>query len=252
MGYKNNKNNENDKIIKYKLKFLYSLRDKKYDKLHIYLKKCSEYCEHKNANYIKNQFGGAFVKIKSIDELNNLLSNIYNLLSTVLGSDMSNQIINKFKLSSNFDKIQYPVDFNFDKILKKIIFSIYTKTDTEFEKKINDVINITVEKINKKDIELKEKEKIKKIKKILETVESTERIDDKEKNKHINIPLHFNPIFISQPTFYPYVNYNVNKVEPNLDIYNSDTSSSDDLEKKQSSKNTNKINELMKKNIIIY
>jgi hypothetical protein len=230
------------KINKYKLKFLYSLIDKKSFNSSIYLKK---YCYHTSLNNFL--VGGTNISINSRNELDEFLSNITKLFNTIFGEKITTNIMGEFRKKTNFDNIKYPEYLNLDNLIKNIFKAIYSnqetnKLDENMSKQINKIIDETINQI-------KTTEPIKTTKPEKKEKKKEEMKEEKKEEIKENLNMLFNPIFIQPQTLYlnPYNYYN-NDIGFNVSISDSTTTTTDDPAKLVNKYLKNKL----KNNIVIY
>ena len=142
----------NYKIIKYKIKFLNSIKNSNFDKSKLYLKKYSNYYNQNNFNKTQIQIGGSILEITNNKDLDNLMTNITNLIISIFGKDLGHNVVNEFKTKTNFDKIKYPAEINLDIFIENVFKTAFS--DNEFKKQIDVIIGETFKEIepNKKII----------------------------------------------------------------------------------------------------
>lgn len=260
----------NYKIIKYKIKFLNSIKNANFDKSVLYLKKYSNY--YNKNNYIFIQTGGSIVQITNKKDLDDLIINISNLINTIFGKDIGNNIINEFNSKTNFNKITYPAEINFDILTKNIFKSFYSNSktnkyfDDEFEIKINTIINNAI-KETKTETKSKEYTNIKDLLDLLKTKEESEQTPEIKNIIGFNSPhpaiistpiVYSQPMIYSQPMVYSpqIINWNSDDLGLNIKIVDDSTDSSSselysnfsEKTRKKYKKDKNKFG----KNIIIY
>lgn len=245
MNEKNNKNNEY-KINKYKLKFLYSLLEKNQHNTEIYLKKYSQYINLNNC-----QIGGTNIKINSQTELENLLFNITKLFNAIFGEKISNDIMGEFKSKVKLNNLKYPEDLNLRTLIINIFKAIYSNQDTnELDEKLLNQINGIIDKI-----------KPYKPDKPVEQVKHDET-DKINKQNELKFNTLFNPIFIQPQNFYyPFNQYDQYNNIPGLNITIVDSSTTEETKetdkkyKKEKKDKTDKkdilVNKYFKKNLKI-
>ena len=250
-----------NKTTKYKLKFLYSIKNKNFEKIPYYFKK---YYMYSNDIFHK-QFGGSGIKITSKSELVYLIDKIYIFLENILGNEITSKIkkISETQTQKIIDNIDETVNYEFDfnNVVKKILDPIYHGDEPdlnsdmikELDEKINIVIKNTTDELKKKqetDTEpiIEQKQKIiPDIKNVLKLINSS----NTKRNKYNDIP-YYQPIFISQPLVGRTLNYDVNKLKSELDIEISDKHLDDEFDT-TNKKNTDKyLKKILKDNIVIY
>ena len=253
----------NYKIIKYKIKFLNSIKNSNFDKSKLYLKKYSNYYNQYNFNQTQIQIGGSIVEINNNKDLDKLMTNISSLMVSIFGKDLGDLIINEFKIKTNFNEITFPTEINLDIIIKNILKSIYSNLKTgkysndEFEKQINIIINNTFkENVPKKEPEIKLKEEKMDLKDLLNLIKTKEKPEQSDGIENIfstytPYPTKIyspNPIIYSQPI----VNWNYDDLGLNIKISDSLTESSDSSLGFNKKKNKKYKKNKFGKNIIIY
>lgn len=211
----------NYKSKKYKLKILYSLKEKNFEKINIYFKKYFQYRNNKLLNF---QYGGTDINITSQDDLNNLMNKIKQLLNTILNPEITDKIFNELNESMPLNTIKTPTKLNLDNFIREIFETNYKKEDDIVIKQIDNIINDMTNEIKK----------------------------EKPEKKEIKNFQYLSPIIVDN--YYPYynpINFNYNSgIVISSDSFSSDSDSNSDSTDKDINKHLKKLKK--DSNIVVY
>ena len=130
-------NSKTNKKNKYKIKFLYSIINRDFNKSGTYLKKFSQY-----NNYKGYLVGGTPIELKEQKDLVMYVDNMKNVIKAILGDTLSKELIEK--IDKGVENIRVPQTINSDDILNKIFESIYDNENNADNTDVNDVNDVNI------------------------------------------------------------------------------------------------------------